>query len=34
MNGETSLRLDKIDMLAEYMGLELTKRKATHEQNF
>ncbi len=25
-NGETSLRLDKADALAEYFGLELTKR--------
>ena len=28
MRGETSLRLDKADVLAEYLGLELTKRKA------
>ncbi len=28
MNGETSLRLDKADALAEYLGLELVKRKA------
>ena len=28
MRGETSLRLDKADMLAEYLGLELVKRKA------
>jgi hypothetical protein len=28
MQGETSLRLDKADVLAEYLGLELTKRKA------
>lgn len=27
MRGETSLRLDKADVLAEYLGLELTKRK-------
>ena len=27
VNGETSLRLDKADVLAEYLGLELTKRK-------
>ena len=26
MRGETSLRLDKADVLAEYLGLELTKR--------
>lgn len=26
--GETSLRLDKADVLANYLGLELTKRKA------
>jgi transcriptional regulator with XRE-family HTH domain len=26
--GETSLRLDKADVLADYLGLELTKRKA------
>jgi hypothetical protein len=28
MRGETSLRLDKADVLAEYLGLELTRRKA------
>ena len=28
MQGRTSLRLDKADVLAEYLGLELTKRKA------
>jgi transcriptional regulator with XRE-family HTH domain len=28
MRGETSLRLDKADVLAEYLGLELTKRRA------
>jgi transcriptional regulator with XRE-family HTH domain len=28
MRGETSLRLDRADVLAEYLGLELTKRKA------
>jgi transcriptional regulator with XRE-family HTH domain len=28
MRGETSLRLDKADVLAEYLGLELVKRKA------
>ena len=28
MQGETSLRLDKADVLADYLGLELTKRKA------
>ena len=28
MQGETSLRLDKADVLAEYLGLELVKRKA------
>jgi transcriptional regulator with XRE-family HTH domain len=27
MRGETSLRLDKADVLAEYLGLELRKRK-------
>ena len=27
MRGETSLRLDKADVLAEYLGLELTERK-------
>lgn len=27
MAGETSLRLDKADALAEYLGLELVKRK-------
>jgi transcriptional regulator with XRE-family HTH domain len=27
MRGETSLRLDRADVLAEYLGLELTKRK-------
>jgi transcriptional regulator with XRE-family HTH domain len=27
MRGETSLRLDKADALAEYLGLELAKRK-------
>ncbi|MFZ1935481.1 MAG: helix-turn-helix transcriptional regulator [Thermoguttaceae bacterium] len=26
MQGETSLRLDKADVLADYLGLELTKR--------
>lgn len=26
MQGETSLRLDKADVLAEYLGLELTKQ--------
>jgi transcriptional regulator with XRE-family HTH domain len=29
MAGETSLRLDKADVLAEYLGLDLVKRKAT-----
>ena len=28
VSGETSLRLDKADALAEYLGLELVKRKA------
>jgi transcriptional regulator with XRE-family HTH domain len=28
MRGETSLRLDRADMLAEYLGLKLVKRKA------
>jgi transcriptional regulator with XRE-family HTH domain len=28
IRGETSLRLDKADLLAEYLGLELVKRKA------
>jgi len=28
VNGETSLRLDKADALAEYLGLELVKQKA------
>ena len=28
MRGETSLRLDKADVLADYLGLELVKRKA------
>ena len=27
VGGETSLRLDKADVLAEYLGLELAKRK-------
>lgn len=27
VQGETSLRLDKADALAEYLGLELVKRK-------
>ncbi len=27
MAGETSLRLDKADVLAEYLGLELIKRR-------
>lgn len=27
MRGETSLRLDKADLLADYLGLELVKRK-------
>jgi transcriptional regulator with XRE-family HTH domain len=27
MQGETSLRLDKADVLADYLGLELVKRK-------
>jgi transcriptional regulator with XRE-family HTH domain len=27
MRGETSLRLDRADVLAEYLGLELVKRK-------
>lgn len=27
MRGETSLRLDKADVLAEYLGLELVKSK-------
>jgi plasmid maintenance system antidote protein VapI len=31
MDGETSLRLDKADVLADYLGLALTKRKAKHE---
>ena len=26
VNGETSLRLDKADLLAEYLGLELVKQ--------
>jgi hypothetical protein len=29
VNGETSLRLDKADVLAEYLGLELTQRRPT-----
>jgi len=34
VRGETSLRLDKADVLADYLGLELVKkRKAKHEQN-
>ena len=34
MRGETSLRLDKADVLADYLGLKLVKkRKAKHEQN-
>jgi hypothetical protein len=28
MRGETSLRLDKADVLVEYLGLELTKQQA------
>jgi plasmid maintenance system antidote protein VapI len=28
VRGETSLRLDKADALADYLGLELVKRKA------
>jgi plasmid maintenance system antidote protein VapI len=28
MRRETSLRLDKVDVLADYVGLELVKRKA------
>jgi transcriptional regulator with XRE-family HTH domain len=28
MRGETSLRLDKADVLAEYLGLELVSRKS------
>jgi plasmid maintenance system antidote protein VapI len=28
IRGETSLRLDKADVLAEYLGLELVTRKA------
>lgn len=31
--GETSLRLDKADLLAEYLGLELTKRKNLNKGN-
>jgi len=27
MQGETSLRLDKADVLADYLGFELVKRK-------
>lgn len=27
MRGETSLRLDKADLLADYLGLELVKRR-------
>jgi cyanate lyase len=27
VNGETSLRLDKADLLAEYLGLELVKKR-------
>ncbi len=27
MRGETSLRLDKADVLAEYLGLELVRRR-------
>lgn len=27
MRGETSLRLDKADVLAEYLGLELVKKR-------
>ena len=27
MRGDTSLRLDKADVLAEYLGLELTQQK-------
>ncbi len=29
MDGKTSLRLDKADVLADYLGLELTKRKSS-----
>jgi transcriptional regulator with XRE-family HTH domain len=29
LRGETSLRLDKADLLAEYLGLELARRKET-----
>jgi len=33
MNGETSIRLDKADALAEYFGLRLTRsQKATYKQ--
>ena len=28
MRGETSLRLDKADVLADYLGLELVKQRA------
>jgi transcriptional regulator with XRE-family HTH domain len=28
MRGETSLRLDRADVLADYLGLELVKQKA------
>jgi transcriptional regulator with XRE-family HTH domain len=28
LRGETSLRLDRADVLAEYLGLELIRRKA------
>ena len=29
MRGETSLRLDKAEAIAEYLGLELVKRRGT-----
>jgi len=29
VDGETSLRLDKADVLAEYLGLELVKKRKT-----
>lgn len=30
LRGETSLRLDRADVLAEYFGLRLVKRKVRH----
>lgn len=32
MNHETSLRLDKADRLADYLGLELVKRKVARNE--